>query len=403
MAFAYAILCLKGRGGSQQSRPLKDAAMSPQSLIILGGGLAGGLIALALAERRPDVHVTIVEAGATLGGNHLWSFFGSDIAVTERALVKPLIVHRWPAYDVRFPAHQRTIEQSYHSMTSERLDAVVRARLPADAIFHGVAESATARSVKLADGRMLEADAVIDARGAGDLSALDCGWQKFVGQTLRLARPHGLSRPVVMDATVDQSEGYRFVYLLPFGLSEVFVEDTYYSDNPLLDAAALTARIAAFAAAQGWEIAAPNHSETGVLPVLMGGNFDRFWPAADPLPRAGARAALFQPLTSYSLPDAVRFAAWFAAQPDLAAADTRAYARRHWRSGGYYRLLSKMLFRAAEPPERYRVLERFYRLPAPLIERFYAGRSTVGDRVRILAGKPPVSLARAIRALGTTK
>ncbi len=373
--------------------------MPPQSLIILGGGLAGGLIALALAERRPDVRVTIVEAGDKLGGNHLWSFFGSDIAKADRALVEPLIAHRWSAYDVRFPAHQRTIEQPYHSITSERLDAVLRARFPADSIIHGIAETATPRSVTLADGRLLEADAVIDARGAGDLSALDCGWQKFVGHTIRLTRPHGLTRPVVMDATVDQCEGYRFVYLLPFGPSEIFVEDTYYSDTPDLDVPTLTARIAAFAAAQGWKMAAPNHSETGVLPVLMGGDFDRFWPAADPLPRAGARAALFQPLTSYSLPDAVRFAAWLAAQPDLAVADTRAYARRHWHKGRFYRLLSKMLFRAADPPERYRVLERFYRLPAPLIERFYAGRSTLGDRIRILAGKPPVSLARAARAV----
>ncbi|MEO5640569.1 MAG: lycopene beta-cyclase CrtY [Sphingomicrobium sp.] len=375
----------------------------PQSLIILGGGLAGGLIALALAERRPEVRVMIVEAGGTLGGNHLWSFFGSDIAAAERPLVEPLIVHRWPAYDVRFPAYQRTIEQPYHSITSKRLDAVVRAALPADAIVHAVVDVATPRSVRLAGSRSLEADAVIDARGAGDLSALDCGWQKFVGQTLHLARPHGLIRPVVMDATVDQSEGYRFVYLLPFGPSEIFVEDTYYRETPDLDVPAFTARIATFAAAQGWEVAAPNHIETGILPVLMGGDFKRFWPATDQLARAGARAALFQPLTSYSLPDAVRFAVWFASQPDLAAADTRAYALHHWRSGGYYRLLSKMLLRAAEPPERYRVLERFYRLPAPLIERFYAGRSTLADRIRILAGRPPVSVSRAIRALGTTK
>ena len=373
--------------------------MPRSSIIILGGGLAGGLIALALAVRRPDVDVTIVEAGATLGGNHLWSFFGSDIVEAERALIDPLIVHRWPAYDVRFPAHQRTIDQPYHSITSERLDAVLRATLPADAIVHAVAESATGRTVRLTNGHTLKADALIDARGGGDLSAFECGWQKFVGQTFHLARPHGLRRPVVMDATVDQSEGYRFVYLLPFGPNDVFVEDTYYSDNPLLDEPAIGARIAAFCAAQGWEIASLNHCETGVLPVVMGGNFDRFWPADDPLGRAGARAALFQPLTSYSLPDAVRFAAWFAAQPDLSAADTRAYARRCWTSGGYYRLLSTMLFRAADPADRYRVLERFYRLPAPLIERFYAGRSTLGDRIRILAGRPPVSVARAMSAI----
>ncbi|MEO7656548.1 MAG: lycopene beta-cyclase CrtY [Sphingomicrobium sp.] len=379
-------------------------AVPDASLIILGGGLAGGLIALALAERRPEVAVTIVEAGASLGGNHVWSFFESDIAPEDRALVEPLIVHRWPAYDVRFPGHSRTIDQPYRSITSAHFDRVVRAAGPA--IIHATVASATPTpiSVTLTDGRTLTADAVIDTRGAGDQSALSCGWQKFVGQSLRLAAPHGLTRPVVMDACVDQAEGYRFIYLLPFGPSEIFVEDTYYSDTADLDVPALTARIAAYAVAQGWQLAAPNHSETGVLPVLMGGDFDRFWPTSDPLARAGARAALIQPLTSYSLPDAVRFAAWFATQPDLAAAETRAYARAHWQSGGFYRLLSTMLFRAADPPERFRILDRFYRLPAPLIERFYAGRSTLGDKVRILAGRPPVSLARAARAvLGNKK
>ena len=44
---------------------------------IVGGGLAGGLIALALRRQRPDLDVRIVESGTRLGGNHLWSFFAS--------------------------------------------------------------------------------------------------------------------------------------------------------------------------------------------------------------------------------------------------------------------------------------------------------------------------------------
>jgi lycopene beta-cyclase len=62
-------------------------------------------------------------------------------------------------------------------------------------------------------------------------------------------------------------------------------------------------------------------------------------------------------------------------------------------------MLARMLFRAALPAERYKVLERFYRLPTSLIERFYAGQSTAWDRVRILAGKPPVPINRAVRAM----
>jgi lycopene beta-cyclase len=58
-----------------------------------------------------------------------------------------------------------------------------------------------------------------------------------------------------------------------------------------------------------------------------------------------------------------------------------------------------MLFGAARPDERWRVFARFYRLDEALIERFYAGRSTLADRARILCGRPPVPLSRALGAL----
>jgi len=46
---------------------------------ILGGGLAGGLIALALRRADPALSVVLVEAGEALGGNHRWSLFESSL------------------------------------------------------------------------------------------------------------------------------------------------------------------------------------------------------------------------------------------------------------------------------------------------------------------------------------
>jgi lycopene beta-cyclase len=118
---------------------------------------------------------------------------------------------------------------------------------------------------------------------------------------------------------------------------------------------------------------------------------------------AGVRAGLFQPLTSYSLPDAMRFALMIAALPDLSgtglAAASRAWAEQHWRRTAFYRMLASMLLGAAPPGERWKVMQRFYGLGPGLIERFYAGRSTMMDKARILAGKPPVPLGAALRAI----
>ena len=372
---------------------------------ILGGGLAGGLIALALHTRRPDLRLLLIERDGRLGGNHVWSFFATDLDAAGTALVEPLIAARWQGYTIRFPRYTRELGSAYNSVTSERFDAALRATLPAAAIRTGTeVRAATPTSVTLADGQVLQVGGVIDARGAATLPHLTGGWQKFVGRMIRTARPHGLERPVVMDATVAQLDGYRFVYCLPFGPDRVFVEDTYYADEPALDVPVLRQRVADYCAAAGWEIAEVLGEETGVLPVVAGGDFAAFRAATDQgVAQAGIRAGLFQPLTSYSLPDAVRYALSIAGSANLSGtgllAASRAWGEAHWRKSAFYRMLTAMLFGAAAPAERYRVLQRFYGLDSRLIERFYAGGTTMTDKLRILTGKPPVPISAAIRAI----
>lgn len=377
-------------------------------LAIVGGGLAGGLIALALADRRPDIIVRVVDAGESLGGNHVWSFFDGDVAKDDRWLLTPLVSHAWPAYDVAFPAHARTIVQPYYSIESERFDRVVRKALPPEAVMMGrkvLACSPTA--VVLADGDRIEAKGVIDARGAGDISMLEVGWQKFVGREYNIPAGHGVERPVVMDATVTQHDGYRFMYALPFSATRLFLEDTYYSDTPSLNVGALHRRIDVYAASKGWAVATGANDlreEKGALPVVIGGDFEGYWRwGGAKVAKAGARAGLFHPTTGYSLPDAVRLAIAIASASDLSGAAlhdlTHAHAKAAWDDRRFYRMLDAMLFRASDPDGRYRVLERFYQLRPGLIRRFYAARSTPADRLRVLAGRPPVPFWRALKVV----
>lgn len=374
-------------------------------IAILGGGLAGGLVALALRRARPDLSLLLVEQGERLGGNHVWSFFGSDIGKDGRDLLNGMTVAAWPEYTVHFPAFRRRLKTSYYSITSTRFDAVVRGALGDAALLTGArALACSATNVTLSDGSRIEAGAVIDARGIRNMGHLTGGWQKFVGHRLKLMGPHGLDAPIVKDATVDQIDGYRFVYCLPFAADEVFVEDTYYSDSPTLDHAAIGKRIDDYVRARGWQVSRIIAEEHGVLPVVAGGDLDAFWRSTGgAVARAGTRAGLFQPVTSYSLPEAVHYALALAGQSDLSGQNlaefSESYARSHWKKTAFLRALSAMLFAAAEPHERYRVLERFYRLDRRLIERFYAGRSSTADKFRILSGKPPVPLTKAIGVL----
>lgn len=377
---------------------------------IVGGGLAGALIALALGRKRPDLNLRLIEASDRIGGNHVWSFFASDVAPADRWLVAPLISHGWIGYGVAFPGHARTIRAPYYAIESDRLDQVVRAALPAERLMLGhKVLGASPGAVVLANGDRVTARGVIDCRGPGELSHLALGWQKFLGRELRLEAPHSFARPMIMDARVEQRDGYRFVYALPFDPMRVFVEDTYYSDSPVLNPDRLRARVHAYAEAQGWRAERVVREESGVLPVAIGGDFEAYWQSGGKrIAKAGLRGGLFHPLTGYSLPDAVRTAVLVAGAGDYSGNALHDLLHDHvraaWSKRGFYRTLAAMLFRAAEPEARYRVLERFYRLDERLIARFYAARSTPIDKMRVLGGKPPVPLKGALRAvLGTRK
>jgi len=384
----------------------KPARPSNQyDLAIAGGGLAGGLVALALAKLRPDLDIALIEAEDHFGGNHIWSFFESDVEPEHRWLVDPLISRQWDSYDVHFPKYSRSLSNGYCSIESENLDRLLRERLPANALKTGQkAEMVEPGLVTMQSGDPVAAGAVLDVRGGGDLSALEFGWQKFSGQMLRLTAPHGLDRPVIMDATVEQIDGYRFVYCLPFSETEVFVEDTYYSDGKELDETTAHDRIAEYAASQGWEIAEVLREEAGQLPVIYGGDFEAFWKANKGVDaRAGARAALIQPITSYSLPMAVKTAIMIAEMPDINQKKLdkmlRNLAIKHWKNGKFYRMLCAFLFLGADPDKRYKTLEHTYTKDEKLLARFYAGKSTRLDQANLLTGKPPIPISRAIPLL----
>src|SRR5262245_39794142 len=99
--------------------------------LILGGGLAGGLAALALAQAGRGAAVVLVGRDGRLGGNHTWSFHDTDLDDDQRRLVAPLVAHHWPRHVVRFPGRERVIETGYASFTGDDLARVVTERLRA--------------------------------------------------------------------------------------------------------------------------------------------------------------------------------------------------------------------------------------------------------------------------------
>lgn len=376
--------------------------MANDTTVLVGGGLANCLIAWRMHLLAPDRRILLLEQQATLGGNHTWCFHTSDVSAHQFEWLAPLVECSWPDYEIRFPERTRRLGGGYHCVTSDRLHEVISQQLGDAVVCNADVVELSADSVGFADGRRLEASVVIDGRGDPGENHLDVGFQKFVGRVVELDAPHGLSSPILMDATVAQIDGFRFLYTLPLSERRLLIEDTRYSESPRLEREQMREEITRYAEINDWRIERVEREEEGVLPVVMGGDIEAYWSARPGIPRSGVRAGLFHYVTGYSLPEAVDLADKIAEHPDADGAGLyrmiRGRSRELWRRGRFYRLLNRMLFRAARPDDRYRVLQHFYRLPEDLVHRFYAGDTTLADHLRILSGKPPVPVGRAIRS-----
>ena len=110
---------------------MSNELLANEPLIIVGGGLAGSLAALAIAARRPDVPLLLVEAGAAFGGNHTWSFFDGDVTGDGRALVDEMQPIHWSSHSIRFPKPQPDISASAITVSIRATDSMrlVRKRL----------------------------------------------------------------------------------------------------------------------------------------------------------------------------------------------------------------------------------------------------------------------------------
>ena len=370
-------------------------------LVLCGGGLQNALIAAALfappgmPARQPAPRAALLEQ-ATIGGNHTWCCYETDLAPAMRRQLEPLVSRRWDGYEVRFPGFRRRIATPYLMLASTRLRRVVRGLLSVrpDALVweHAAVTRLEAGRVLLEDGRQVAGRTVVDARGAGRHAA-DCGFQKFYGEEVTLDAPHGLDRPLIMDATVPQQDGFRFMYVLPLSPRRALIEDTSFSDEPHLDVERRRGGIAAWMRRHGWRAQAVTRTEQGVLPMP--------WrmpmppePAAAGVVCGGYGGGWFHPGTGYSLPQAAELAALVATTPIDRLGSAAAAARDDLqRRARFHCLLNRLLFHGYPPEARRNIFERFFRLPEPTIRRFFAMRLRALDRARLLGGRPPRGLS----------
>jgi lycopene beta-cyclase len=375
--------------------------MGSDRIFIMGGGLSGALTAIRIAQLHPAAHIEIIEKASVLCGEHTWSCHEADLRNTP--WLTELVDQTWPNYSVRFPGMTRSFSTPYHSIRSPELRKKMARYSKITYRMNAEVVHASDQIIRLSDDTELQGDLIFDARGFSGPSDIGRGgYQKFIGWDIEFTEPHSFRSPCIMDASVDQSDGYRFLYYLPWSDRTCLVEDTYYQNGPEISEPEMTARILTELDRQGLRVKRWLRCEQGVLPI-PGRMIPRSPQKAGTPLTIGVRGGFFHATTGYSLPFAGRVAHFIGQNLELGLPKLRSEINRFGsqlraqnRFNGF---LNRMLFQAAPTDQRYRLLERFYRLPAPLIERFYGGETTVGDRLKILWGRPPVPVHRAIREI----
>ena len=180
-------------------------------VVIVGGGLAGSLTALKLSLTKPELKILLLEESPRLGGHHTWSFHESDVPPDAMSWLQPMIVKSWGETDVRFPRYERSILGRFHSLRSETLNSHVTHHLGDQVLRNCSATRLSESHVELSNGDIISARCVFDARGINTLpSGNKNGFQKFIGRDFTLKMPHNLTKPIIMDATCPQMDGFRF-------------------------------------------------------------------------------------------------------------------------------------------------------------------------------------------------
>ena len=377
---------------------------SQYDIVIVGGGLSGSLLLNALQVRHPHLRYLLIEKSARLGGNQTWSFHNADLPESAKSWLQPLITKSWDKYEVDFPDYSRSFETQYHCLTPDDLEDKIWTRFP-----RSIRLNEKVTDIKIEDscrltlqsGHQISAESVIFARG-WDMPEEPVAWQKFVRLEVELTKPHGLESVVLMDATVQQIDGFRYFSILPMSPTRLIAEDTYFSHHTGLKTDRIEQEISHYLEKHHWETSRIIRKEKGILPLIMSipKKLHQEYPE---IPRIGAESGFFHPVTGYTVPTLLRQIDAITENSNLTMASIKkALARIEVDAKSrlkHYRLLNRMLFRAAEPLERYKVLSHFYRMPDSLIQRFYAGEINLFDQVRMMIGKPPVPIRKAYQAL----
>src|SRR5262245_7492399 len=102
------------------------------TVLIAGGGVAGCLAALALARRKPEVPLLIVEEKETFGGEGFHFLMDAELDREARAVLAPVAGKSWPGLYAAFPGINRKLAGRLAGFEAEALHEAMMSTLRPD-------------------------------------------------------------------------------------------------------------------------------------------------------------------------------------------------------------------------------------------------------------------------------
>ncbi len=356
-------------------------------IVIAGGGLAGSLAALAMARHRPEVPLLIIEEAETFGGTGIRTFSDAELGRDGAGLIGAEAIARWPGIYLSFPGMNRNLRMDWSGFGGVDLHrALVEVLDPKQYRLGTRVVAVREDALVLESGEELKAESAIDARGPTNLSMLDLLYEVRLEREYAFAAPHRVDRPVLIDATVAQDGGLRFMQCIPLSEDRLVVGDVMVSDRIQPDAEA-GERLDAYIAARGWKEAGSEGEHVAVRPLPYGGDFAAFWRLGGArVAKLGLRGGFIHPVTGRTLGDAVANAMLLTRQRDFSAGALHdlfeAEAKQAWKKRELLRTVTAA-FASAKPEERRDLLASLYRLSPGTIAGLNADDLGWIDRMKV--------------------
>jgi lycopene beta-cyclase len=369
----------------------------------MGAGCAGLSLCYYLLERGVRDPILILDRKERFEDDRTWCFW--DVEPTP---FSDLAVKRWSSWSVhaegrnlvhttgRYPYVCLPAPEFYaHALARIAAHDNVTVRLGEE--VQGYEEIAGGVLVRTRGGNYSAAN-VFDGRGLPpgsphfERARAGRRWvsQRFLGLRLRTRRPvFDASLCTLMDFSVDQERGLRFVYVLPFGEREALVENVYLSE----------ARLSA--EEHRTEISGYLHDRYGLSPedYVVDGEERGHIPMTDyPFPRrsgervysVGMLGGETRPSTGYTFLRIQRYCRMLAACLAGSGAAEKVHPRR-------YDLLDSLFLRFVRdrPEDCPGVYARMFAgVPPDSLVRFLTEKSTPLDEARLVGALPKTPFLR---------